>query len=148
MFGFYDPQSLSVEQDKASILFINARDADDIHVVEASSPDEVAQIRKGLENQQSMKISALGCDVVRMSGLIIMSQASPGEGIIQSRENGNIPFVLDFDIPKEQLPQKTRGMVLGFKQDGALIVDRIAVHSGEPTPGKTPADPQSVLSEN
>ena len=142
MFGFYDPQSLTIEEDKASILFINARDINDIHVVEITTPEEARRIEASLETQKVMKITALDGEIVQKYGLIVMSVSSPGEGVIQVPGERNVPFVLDFEPPESGLPPKTRGLVFGYQKDGALVVDRIAVSTGDPVMAKVPADPQ------
>lgn len=142
MFGYYDPESLTVENDHARLSFINAMNADDIHEVRIETRKDAERIKSALRAQRDHAIGVLDGTITRIAGSLRVTEGYPDEGVIIDRENRRTAVKMGFMPQEGELPRDSICVAVGYMQNGALHTAKLLMRPITPAqaPENTPND--------
>jgi hypothetical protein len=135
MIGYFDPDTLKVEENRGSISFVNAADGDDVQEVEIASTNDAKTILAALNDQMTFGIAGRHGSFRKVQGTFTRNPGSKNEGIILDPDTGNeIPVRMAFDVKPNDLPGRGICIAVGEMIEGALMVERITVAPIAPMP--------------
>lgn len=134
--GFYDPSTLNLGDQVASIEFINVQDKNDRRRVEVRSREEADVLLHNLRHQRDHQISALGGRAMICRGPIHMSPGFPDEAImmVEGDRTRILPVKIAFDLDGFRIPDRALMGAVGHLSEGAFIAERAAITPLSPTP--------------
>ncbi len=134
MFGYYDPETLDVQERTAEIDFIEAASGE-TRRVSISGSSHARQIAHSMGDQCVHKIAAMAGPMRAVRGSMVFLPGDPDSGLI-APEGGSgkpVPLRLAFDVSHGDLPSSGYAIVQGAETDGAILVNRIAIKAA-PSP--------------
>ncbi|MXX91329.1 MAG: hypothetical protein F4213_06515 [Boseongicola sp. SB0677_bin_26] len=127
MIGYYDPTSLKISGNHASIDFVNAMNGNDVRNCRMTTVEEVKSIIAGLRDQVENGLTGLLGKFARVEGVFQAIPDHPDEGIVTIADNSRIPVKVNFPVGKDNLPAQGFCIVTGEMHKGALHADSISV---------------------
>ena len=127
MLGYYDPESLQVEETEAAITFISAADHQDKTRVHVKTRSELKRVADGLTDQALHGIAGTDGRVRKVQGTFSRVKGSLRDGIItDAMSRKQTPVRLTFRADGS-LPSTGLCIALGEMVDGALMVSKMTV---------------------
>ena len=134
MIGYYDPDSLKVEEASGIISFINAADGTDIHEVSITTGKEARRVANALQDQIKHGVTGLNGGFRKIQGIFTRLSDCPTDGIITESDMRETPIRATFDTGPDGLPERGICIALGEMVEGALMTDRMKLAPLPPMP--------------
>lgn len=127
MIGYFDPTSLKMSGNHASIDFVNAMNGNDVRNCRMTTAEEVKSIIAGLRDQIENGFAGLLGRFARMEGVFQAIPGHPDEGIVTIADNSRVPVKVNFPVGDDDLPEQGFCIVTGEMLKGALHADSISI---------------------
>jgi hypothetical protein len=133
MIGYFDPDSLQVEDSKGVISFVSAADAADVTEIEITTSRDARNIIAALKDQIEHGIAGSEGRFRKVQGVFTRVRESQNEGIIVEGDK-EIPARMSFDVKPGDLPLRGICIAMGEMVEGALMVSRMTLAPIAPIP--------------
>ena len=133
MIGYFDPDSLKVDEAEGVISFVNASDANDIHPVRITSASTARTVAAALRDQLTHGLAGFEGRFRKVQGTFRRTPNRHDEGII-TQEGTPVPARMGFDVKPGDLPERGICIAVGEMLDGALSVSRMTLEPIAPLP--------------
>lgn len=127
MFGYYDPESLTLDEGRHVMNFISAGNIDDVTRIVIDTREKAAEVIAALGEQKAHFIAWLGGGIERVSGSLRVSESHPDEGVMQTKDGRIVPIKMDFTPAQDQIPRFSLCVATGVREHGALRVAKMIV---------------------
>lgn len=150
--GLYDPNSLTSEEGKMKITFVDAIDVTQSIDVEIGSAEMAQKIIGHLTRQTSATdcpLHVLGQEPARLAGVMMMSSSIANEGVLMAKEDGKTRIYSVktlFDLSDEDLPREGIAVVKGFVENDTLMAHTVLMQSASPGLEQNMTTPKSPSS--
>jgi len=133
MFGFFNPESLSIADRGATIDFINISDGQS-ETVKINSPQHAIRISGALRDQAERGITSIEGPMSKVQGQMRFREHSIDEGVMVTDDGRKLPFKLGFSLTADHdFPIGGMTIAQGVTHDGAFIIQRLAVQPPAPS---------------
>ena len=144
MIGYFDPDSLQINETNASITFINATDNTDTHEVSITTSKDAKRVIRALKDQTQHGFAGLNGIFKKARGILTMLPGNNEfkDGIITDPDSRKeIPVRMNFNTKTDELPNRSICIAVGEVMEGALMVDRMTIAPIAPIPAPQPIQP-------